>query len=405
MRTSIRIATPLIVLLAACGSGGSPLRQSTPASSSATTSASASPTASSTTLAANGAAANGAAANGAATATPADTTVPPAEIPAVVPQVLPTAAGQLAIVSNGDELLGVVAGQPPIWTLRHAIAALDGSAVGVTATSQKGTTATLFDTKSGARIGSWLLADGNRLTVVSPGGRRLAFTREVGQRTELTVVDTHNGAQHPLTFNGRLEPEAFSTDGLFVFALGYRPDGRYRVQTIDLSTGDKWDTGERWKANPTEDMTGVPVRAVMNGDLLSTLYRDPANKAHPAFVHTLNLTDAFSHCADLPSPFGTGPVGSDAIVNSADGKTLFVASEGSYASIDLDAVHRRADGEEDLVSITISRTPPIDPAALSTHGSAWAQKGLVAVVGGALLSGTRSSPLGPNASLIALAHS
>ncbi len=116
----------------------------------------------------------------------------------------------------------------------------------------------------------------------------------------------------PSWSTGDLRPEAFSVDGQLVFALDYRGD-HYRVQTIDLATGDRYDTSDRDKTLPPEDMNGAAVRGVLSADrtLLATLYRNPGDADEPAFVHVLDLQNGWSYCADLPPPFGTGAVGSD----------------------------------------------------------------------------------------------
>ena len=331
----------------------------------------------------------------------ASTTPAPRSIAPVAP--LPTPAhGPLAIVAVGDELRGIVPGSPPIWALRHAIAALDGSAVAVAVTTGSTTTVTNYDTVDGSNISRHVLTGSYRLAVVAPAGQWLALTRHNGRRTELMVLDADLGTTTSRTFEVRLEPEAFSTDGTLVFALAYAADGRYRVQTIEVATGERWDTSDRWKLNVPEDMSGVPVRAVMNGDLLSTLYRDPGNAAHPAFVHTLNLADGYSHCADLPPPFGTGFDGDDAITYSADGKTLYVASGGAYATIDVDAVRRRAEGDDDLVPVSIGSAAPIELAAFSPNGAGWAPSGLVSLHDGGLTLGAASTAVDPASRLVAV---
>ena len=307
----------------------------------------------------------------------------------------------MAVVGKGDAISGVVPGQPPLWTLAHGVAALDGSAVAATSSTTSALSVTVFDTRRGLRLGTWAFAPDATVRVVSPSGRRLALTREFGGKTEVIVVDSQQATTTTLRFDGRLEPEAFTIDGGSLVALAYRPDGRYRVQTISIATGERWDTNDRWKLTVPEDMAGVPVRAVMNGNLLSTLYRDPTSTAHPAFVHTLNLADGWSHCADLPAPFGTGPIGSDAVINSADGKKLYVASGGSYATINVESVLYPARDENDVVAISMSRTSPIDQAAFSTGGAAWTTAGLVSIRGGAVMTGSKSTIVGTDAQLIA----
>jgi hypothetical protein len=114
------------------------------------------------------------------------------------------------------------------------------------------------------------------------------------------------------------------------------------VQTIELRTGDRYDTSDRNKVVAPEDMHGRAVHGVMSADrtLLATLYRNPGDADEPAFVHVLDLKNGWSHCADLPAPFGTGPSGTDAIELTAAGTVVVAATQAQrLAEIDIDAVH------------------------------------------------------------------
>ena len=117
------------------------------------------------------------------------------------------------------------------------------------------------------------------------------------------MFDPGTGTEtHRLVLSGNLRPEAFSVDGTLIFALDYRGD-HYRVQTINLASGERYDTSDRDKVVQPEDMHGSSVRGVMSADrtLLATLYRDPGNAKEPAFVHVLDLEHGWSYCADLPT--------------------------------------------------------------------------------------------------------
>jgi hypothetical protein len=156
------------------------------------------------------------------------------------------------------------------------------------------------------------------------------------------VTDTKAGREtYRVVLHGDLRPEAFSVDGDRIFALDYRGD-HYRVQTIELSTGLRYDTNGRDKTIAPEDMHGASVRGVMSADrtLLATLYRNPGNVMEPAFVHVLDLEYGWSYCADLPRPFGTGPRGSD-VIELTPTNTVVVASlqASRVAEIHIDEVH------------------------------------------------------------------
>ena len=320
------------------------------------------------------------------------------------PATLAAAVGPTAMIAIGRELVAVPPGGSELWRLGDARAALDASAIGVALpVPASSTELAVYETATGRRTGAWILDGEHSLSVVAPGGRWLALTRHSATGTELTVAEPATNSMRRYSLNGEVEPEAFSPDGTMLFILASSGDGTYRVRTLDLATGDQRDTSDRLKTAEPEDMTGLPVHAVLNGELLSTLYRDPASVDHPAFVHTLNLATGWSHCADLPAPFGSGPVGSDAIAVSRDGATLYVASGGKVASIDVDAVRRPSQGVTDIVRITVdAATPPDMESALSPDGSGWSTTGLVVLSAGTLSFAGRSTVVDPTARLTAV---
>jgi hypothetical protein len=110
-------------------------------------------------------------------------------------------------------------------------------------------------------------------------------------------------------------------------------------------------------------MHGESVHGVMSADrtLLATLYRNPADDDEPAFVHVLDLEDGWSYCADLPAPFGTGPVGSDAIALTPTGTIVVAATTfDRLAEIHIDAVRTPGDSP---VPLQIRRGTIAPPAA------------------------------------------
>jgi hypothetical protein len=231
--------------------------------------------------------------------------------------------------------------QPPISAAplpasdkTNLVAALDDSAV----FSIRGDELVRLDPQTLAVLSAWPLEKGMvSISAVSPGGRWVALTDHTGpysaeQRyTQLTVFDAESGAAtHHLALSGDVRPEAFSVNGQLVFALDNRGD-HYRVQTIELATGERHDTSDRDKTLEPEDMHGVTVRGVLNADrtVLATLYRNPGDDDEPAFVHILDLVHGWSYCADLPPPFGTGTPGSDQIEITAADTAVVTATEAS----------------------------------------------------------------------------
>ena len=223
-----------------------------------------------------------------------------------------------------------------------AVAALDDSAV----FSIRGDELVRLDPQTHAVVSAWPREKGMvSISAVSPGGRWVALTdhtpgtahtagypgAEPLPTTQLTVFDSESGAAtHHLALAGDVQPEAFSVNGHLVFALDHRGD-HYRVQTIRLATGERYDTGNRDKTPEIEEMRGVTVRGVYNTarTVLATLYRNPGDEEEPAFVHILDLVHGWAYCADLPPPFGTGAPGSDEIELTAADTALVTATEAA----------------------------------------------------------------------------
>ena len=266
----------------------------------------------------------------------------------------------------------------PIWSEPGAVAALDGSAVfSIRHDGSAGTDRLVrIDPGNGAVSSSWPLRRGLSISAVAPAGRWVALTdRRPGYgsqgrvSTEVVVFDPRSGTEvHRLALAGDVQPEAFSVNGSLIFALDYHRD-HYRVQTIELRTGSRYDTSDRNKV-PPEDMHGRAVHGVMSADrtLLATLYRNPGDADEPAFVHVLDLKNAWSHCADLPAPFGTGPPGTDAIELTPTDTVIVAATQAHrLAEIHIDAVHTPGTGPVPVEFRAGTITPP-NPAFTSMPG-------------------------------------
>jgi hypothetical protein len=261
-----------------------------------------------------------------------------------------------AVLAEFDNGIGAVSAESPLplWQEPDAVAALDGSAVFSIRHDEGGERLVGIDRRSGVATSSWpLRRSGLSISAVAPAGRWVALTdRRHGYGsqgravTEVVVFDPRAGREvHQMVLTGDVQPEAFSVDGTLLFALDYRGD-HYRVQTIELRTGDRYDTSDRDKTVAAEDMHGQSVRGVMSADrtLLATLYRNPGNVHEPAFVHVLDLQHGWSYCADLPQPFGTGPSGTDAIeLTPAHTVVVAATKSGRLAEIHIDAVHTPGD--------------------------------------------------------------
>ena len=93
--------------------------------------------------------------------------------------------------------------------------------------------------------------------------------------------------------------------------------------------------------------------------MLATLYRNPGNDDEPAFVHVLDLKHGWSYCADLPAPFGQGPVGTDEIELTARDTVVVAATKGHrLAEIHIAAVHTPSDVPIPIELRTGTVSPP-----------------------------------------------
>ena len=220
-----------------------------------------------------------------------------------------------------DGLAAVPVGSSdPLWVLDGAVAAPDGSAIFATVPSaEAGPEVARIDPRTGAahRIGPLrrtLL--GVHVAAVEPGGGRVALAATVADRTEVIDIDIARGVDHAkvTSFEGDVEPEAYSRDRTLLFAARVYGD-RYHVHVLELATGEQWPTVGPDKTLPPEDMYGSVVQAVLSPDgaQLATLYRDSTETDHTAFVHLLDLERGQTVCIDLYAPFGTGGPGSDAL--------------------------------------------------------------------------------------------
>jgi len=263
----------------------------------------------------------------------------------------------IAIVMTSAGLAGVPVGSNvPRWVVAGAVAAPDGSAVYATENQGDDVVVTQFwriDPRTGAKtdVGRWVVPGGHPVEAfaVEPGGARVALASFNGDRTLILPFDpAEGGPTAKPSFEGHLEPEAFSIDRQRVFAARSYGD-HYRVTTLDLATAEQWPTGSYDKTAPPEDMYGNVVQAVLTPDRtrLATLYRDPQSSEHPAFVHLLDLQSGITVCVDLMAPFGTGGPATDALRMNADG-TITVghrdpgASNGVSALIDPNAIFTSA---------------------------------------------------------------
>ena len=223
----------------------------------------------------------------------------------------------------------------------------------------------MLESTTGDRLGHMRVAAHLEPRVASTSGELLALAEPhragatpwlpAGRsRSEIAVVSASDGTTRSYNLKGNFEIEAFSTDDRQLFLLEYRPalnPTRYTLRRLMLGSGVVVPI-KRSKQNAPSSMlgTGRVAQFSPSGHELYTLYTQQGpNYAHGsegshehdagavhAFVHLLNLDGAWTHCIDLPMPFGTGAVTTHALAISGDGARLYVVdpSSGGVAVID-----------------------------------------------------------------------
>jgi YVTN family beta-propeller protein len=223
---------------------------------------------------------------------------------------------------------------------------------------------TITDLATLRRVGRTSVPAGMELQVASASGRLLALAEpnEPGTnpwipagraRTKITVVPTNQDSpRRTYDLKGNFGVEAFSTDDRQLFLIEFMPANHpwhYGLRRLVLETGKIREIA-RSNQNAPGQMNGTGRLSIFSplGHELYTLYTQQGpNYTHTepvdarpdevyAFIHLLNLEGAWTHCIDLPAPFGTGRVTSHAMAISDDGTRLFVAdpSSGGLAVID-----------------------------------------------------------------------
>lgn len=203
--------------------------------------------------------------------------------------------------------------------------------------------------------------------------------------TPIDVVDA-TGERPPvhLDLEGNFEPEAFSTDGEFLFLIQYLPaeaPTRYNVMQLNLASGRVLPIASPDRVPsakvPDPAMQGVRLQQVWAPDrtVLYTLYTNQVAGRKPlTFVHALNLEARWAHCIDLPAPFGASPPSAKAMAGSADGKHLVItdATTGKIATINT----RRFSVETTLApNLPLPESPGSASASVAPNGGLYASGG------------------------------
>ena len=211
--------------------------------------------------------------------------------------------------------------------------------------------ATLVDAASREVLRSTNVPDGLDVAAISADGRLVAYSEspQYGLRglpksratTRVAIVSpsaVRNAPAKVLDLAGNLVPEAFSTDGRYLFVLDYVPAAapdHYEVRAIDLITGAKSDVGGRPKEVVEDEQMQGNVRTSLyspSREMLFTLYSEYGEEGK-AFIHALNLSERWSYCIDLPDSgrFGDGQA---TLAMSKDNKLYVLGDSGQIAQVD-----------------------------------------------------------------------
>lgn len=267
----------------------------------------------------------------------------------------------LVFVATSDALQAIRAGSGDVArTIPEGLAApnltsivstrFEGSATRVTRTTPEGTTV------DRARVSGDVVTRVVTEELIALTGRADAgetpYLPAPKERTRIVILDDE-GTQREYRLEGNFEPEAFKVDGSELFMIEYIPamaPERYQVRRLRLGSGRVLPIG-RLKLRAPDQMQGTGRTQVMSpyGDELYTLYTQQPDRGHDAgghahdqseaegyaFVHLLNLHDAWAHCIDLPPEFGAASAAGSAIAVNPSGSRVFVANwtEGLVAAV------------------------------------------------------------------------
>lgn len=235
------------------------------------------------------------------------------------------------------------------------VAAPDSSAVVQAQPIESGTRVVASDPLTGVPRWSHDVPGARRVRVVSPGGRYVALVdpdlNNASQARASTIVGvaTADGARE-IRLNGNFDPEAFSIDGRYLYALEYLPamdPSSFSVRRIDLRT-------DRVESVPDRDggdripMPGYSRTQLMSRDgrQLFTFYAttEPLHedgRTYYAFVHVLNLGEGWAFCIELDGKIGASGNVIPGLALSPDGSRLFVTDgvAEAVAAIDTKTLH------------------------------------------------------------------
>lgn len=266
-----------------------------------------------------------------------------------------------------------------VFRAPSGVASPDSSAVVQAQAIDSGTRVVASDSHTGVARWSHDVPGTRTVRVVAPGGKFVALVdgnmnvaSEPRASTTIDIVTEKNTRR--LRLAGNLDPEAFSTNGRYLYVLDFLPamnPTRYSVRRVDLSTKRIEPVPDR-EGGVREPMPGYARTQLMSpdGTQLYTFYasQEPVHdgdETYHAWVHVLNLAEGWAHCVDLAEEIGVSGNTNPALAGSPDGSRLFVSDGTTGALVAVDTK-----------SLRVVRTrflPPLGniqpPALLATDGS------------------------------------
>lgn len=266
------------------------------------------------------------------------------------PQGIEALAGQDLLLGSSNGVVSLNAGSGAVTFQGEGVPAL-GTWSSVFSTSVSAGSSLLEgrDTTSGKVLSSIEVpgelsvriasADGSLVALMPPLPHGTSpWIPEPRARTQLTVAEP-TGAREPASYEleGNFEPEAFSSDGRFLYMISFVPPTApeaYRVARLNIDTGKVSDVSTGVK-DVIETMAGTRLEQIADpfGSMLHTLYTTApasyAEHAHEAgttvsFVHMLSLVRGWAHCIALPKPMWGGDADDQAMALSPYEDRLYV---------------------------------------------------------------------------------
>lgn len=299
-----------------------------------------------------------------------DPTIRSADPPAPGEFLLVKTDGGVAVMdaSTGELRWRIDGGVPaPDWS-RVYTATSDGARTAIASIDPAtGDTVASSGVRGDLAIRAVLAPNGSLALTAPPVDGSTSWSPAPRRSTEIVIASPDGSSEtERFELHGNLEPEAFSSDGEWLYLLQYRPamdPSSYRVSRLYLEDGKLSPVFGPNKA-PVENMTATRLQQVASGDAgaLYTLYTNqppdylrasPLAGDEVAFIHTLSLADGFAFCTALPDLFGSATGDGSAVAVAPGGARVFAIDADHGRIAVLQPIRRRIvrDAEVDLSSL------------------------------------------------------